>query len=66
MILPLEDLEENEELLHYALLSSLSLSLSLSLCSKGGIKTETLSAPRPLNGRIFESQRSEINFSINS
>ena len=51
MILPLEDLEENEELLHYALLSSPSLSLSL--CSKGGIKTEPLSAPRPLNGRIF-------------
>ena len=51
MILPLEDLEENEELLHYALLSSLSLSLSL--FSKGGIKTEPLSAPRPLNGRIF-------------
>ena len=65
MILPLEDLEKNEELL--LLCSSfLSLSLSLSFCSKGGIKTEPLSAPRPLNGRIFESQRSEINSLINS
>ena len=35
MILPLEDLEENEELLHYALLSSLSLSLSLFVLREG-------------------------------
>ena len=58
MILPLEDLEENEELLHYALLSSLSLSLSLSLfVLREGLKLNHFQPLDPLMDEFLSPKR---------